>query len=167
MDGRGRAAWDLSEYRLMPYAQILINEIALTGKYMLFVVTNQPDVSKGLLSLQKMKEINNQLIKDLPEITTIATCVHDYEDRCYCRKPKPGLIIELAREYNVSLRSSWMIGDRWVDIEAGTLAGCRTVLLEGSNSWKESGRKLPDPHLRPTLSVKSLQEILPLIQLDV
>ncbi|HVJ42932.1 MAG TPA: HAD-IIIA family hydrolase [Dongiaceae bacterium] len=96
---------------------------------LLFCVTNQPDVARGLVSRPIVEEINRQL-GDVLDLDAIAVCWHDDADQCDCRKPLPGLLHRLAAQYGVSLNSSIMVGDRWRDIEAGQRAGCTVVFID-------------------------------------
>jgi D-glycero-D-manno-heptose 1,7-bisphosphate phosphatase len=96
--------------------------------FVLPVVTNQPDVARGALDLVTLERIHARLQEHLP-IDSVWVCPHDDADRCDCRKPAPGLIHRAARHHQVDLRRSFMVGDRWRDIEAGQQAGCRTVLV--------------------------------------
>jgi D-glycero-D-manno-heptose 1,7-bisphosphate phosphatase len=97
--------------------------------YLCFVVTNQPDVARGKISKESVQEINKSLASVLP-LDDFRTCFHDDTDSCNCRKPMPGSIIELAEKYNVDLLRSYMIGDRWRDVEAGQRAGCKTIFVD-------------------------------------
>lgn len=96
--------------------------------YKCFVVTNQPDVSRNLLPMRVLSAMmsNMETYLDVP----YKVCVHDTNDGCECRKPKPGMILELGYQYKINLSESWMVGDRLTDIEAGHSAGCRTVFLK-------------------------------------
>ena len=96
--------------------------------YRLFAVTNQPDVRRGKMSAEALAAIHARLAAALP-LDEIAACVHDNADDCACRKPKPGLILDLAVRWGVDLSQSWMIGDQDRDIEAARAAGCRAILL--------------------------------------
>jgi D-glycero-D-manno-heptose 1,7-bisphosphate phosphatase len=99
------------------------------GGYALIVVTNQPDIARGMSSRKLVASIHERLSEELP-IDAILTCFHDNADECDCRKPKPGLLLAAARDFNIDLSSSFMIGDRWRDVEAGKRAGCRTFFLD-------------------------------------
>ena len=96
----------------------------------LIVVTNQPDVARGTQTREAVEAINAAVRGRLPQLTTCYTCFHDTADNCACRKPKPGLLTEAARAYNIDLGRSFMVGDRWSDVEAGRAAGCRTILID-------------------------------------
>ncbi len=105
---------------------------ALRGAgFLLIVVTNQPDVARGTQRRDTVEAINRVLSARLP-LDDVRVCYHDDGDRCPCRKPAPGMLLDAAAEWRVALDRSFMIGDRWQDIEAGRHAGCRTVLIEHS-----------------------------------
>lgn len=94
-----------------------------------FVITNQPYISEGLTDLSTVSKINNMIYRRL-YISEIAVCPHTDEDNCFCRKPKHGMIINLAQKWNVSLKKSFVVGDTWRDIGAGKNAGCKTILID-------------------------------------
>jgi D-glycero-D-manno-heptose 1,7-bisphosphate phosphatase len=99
------------------------------AEYLLIVVTNQPDVARGATPKAVVEEINNHLASCLP-IDEFRTCYHDSGDGCDCRKPLPGAIIAAAKLHSIDLSKSYMVGDRWRDIEAGQRAGCKTVFVD-------------------------------------
>lgn len=96
--------------------------------FVLVMVTNQPDVRRGKTS-REFVEATNRSIARLLGLDDVRVCYHDDGDDCDCRKPKPGLILSASKELGIDLAGSIMVGDRWRDIEAGTRAGCRTVLV--------------------------------------
>jgi transaldolase len=91
-------------------------------------VTNQPDVARGTASKETVIDINNHLQSKL-KLDAVLTCFHDTIDNCDCRKPKPGLLLRAAQDYGIDLSSSFMVGDRARDVEAGRRAGCRTFFV--------------------------------------
>ena len=95
------------------------------------VVTNQPDVARGLITQSSVEEINNY-IGTTVGIKHFYACFHDDSDFCMCRKPAPGLILRAALELKLDVHSSYMVGDRWRDISAGQSAGCRTYFIDYS-----------------------------------
>jgi len=99
--------------------------------YSIVVVTNQPDVARGTSSKEAVEGIHGRL-KDELAIDAILTCFHDDSADCECRKPKPGLLLQAARNLGIDLSASFMVGDRWRDMEAGKRAGCRTFFVDGS-----------------------------------
>jgi histidinol-phosphate phosphatase family protein len=121
--------------------------------YLAIIVTNQPTIAKGFLTFEENERIHDKLIKDLLEygahIDAIYTCPH-YPEKgfpgeipelkidCHCRKPKPGMILDASREYNIDKLHSWMIGDSLTDIAAGQNAGVKTIFISSGGG---SGRK--------------------------
>ncbi|OPY57815.1 MAG: D-glycero-beta-D-manno-heptose-1,7-bisphosphate 7-phosphatase [Syntrophorhabdaceae bacterium PtaU1.Bin034] len=103
---------------------------ALKGAgFVLIVVSNQPDVARGTTTRETVEAINAYLAERLP-LDRFIMCYHDSNDGCDCRKPRPGMLFAGAREFDVDLKASFMVGDRWRDMEAGTAAGCRTVFID-------------------------------------
>ena len=94
----------------------------------LAIVSNQPDVARGLLSLKNLEKMNN-LIKKKLGIEHIFVCKHDSIDSCDCRKPKPGLLLLAKKILNFSIDETVFVGDGWKDMEAGKIFGVKTILL--------------------------------------
>jgi len=105
--------------------------------YLLALVSNQQGVARGVVSTSTLRDIEARIQEDLSgvgcQIGAFRYCVHAAEDRCSCRKPEPGMLCELARELDLDLSRSWMVGDAESDVEAGRAAGCRTALLGGTS----------------------------------
>ena len=95
--------------------------------FLLIVVTNQPDVSRGKTT-KKVEEINDYLFNLLP-LEEIKTCFHDNNDKCFCRKPNPGMIIESAKKFNIDLSKSYIIGDRKMTLTQGKMLVVKLFLL--------------------------------------
>lgn len=104
-------------------------------EYLLIVITNQPDVARGKTLRLTVEKINMILGSQLP-IDEFRTCYHDDKDCCNCRKPKPGAILSAADKFKIDLSNSYMIGDRWRDVNAGFNAGCRTIFINYGYSEK-------------------------------
>jgi D-glycero-D-manno-heptose 1,7-bisphosphate phosphatase len=96
--------------------------------YVLVGITNQPDVARGTQSREVVESINSLIQSRLP-VREIFVCYHDDADECDCRKPKPGLIFQAAKKYDLDLSQSWMVGDRWKDVAAGQFAGLKTIFI--------------------------------------
>jgi D-glycero-D-manno-heptose 1,7-bisphosphate phosphatase len=118
---------DLSELVITHGARAALEELKREA-FSLVVVTNQPDVRRSKAKRADVDNINAQLAIFLP-LDAIEVCEHDDIDRCDCRKPKPGMILRAHQKFGVDLARSFIVGDRWRDIEAGRRAGCRTVLI--------------------------------------
>lgn len=115
--------------------------------FCLICVTNQPDVARGTQELQVVESIHARLHELLP-LDAICVCYEDGDTPR--RKPNPGMILEAADRFNIDLKDSFMVGDRWRDIDAGHNAGCRTIFID--YGYSESLR------IRPEKIVKSLIE---------
>jgi len=100
--------------------------------FRLVVATNQPDVGRGTLPRASVETIHAWLSKQLP-IDAIFTCFHAgeaYGQICDCRKPRPGMLFQAAAELQIDLAKSFMIGDRWRDVDCGFNAGCKTIFID-------------------------------------
>lgn len=97
--------------------------------WIIIVITNQPDVARGTQQRANVEAMNEYLKQHLP-IDDFKTCYHDTLDGCQCRKPSPGALISAAKAYDIDLTSSFMVGDRWKDVEAGNRAGCKTIFID-------------------------------------
>jgi D-glycero-D-manno-heptose 1,7-bisphosphate phosphatase len=118
---------------------------AYESGYELFVVTNQGGIELGHITHEKMQAIHEKMLEDLKPYCAIKEVRYcpDYKKESNCRKPKPGMIIELAQKYDVDLKNSWMIGDMDTDIEAGIAAGCKTAKIGNKNALANiNGRNL-------------------------
>jgi len=135
IDRKPFAPINLREFNLIAGVKDALYLLKEKG-YLLIVITNQPDVARMKTSQKNINEINDVILKLLP-ITEIFTCFHDDNDNCDCRKPKPGQILQAAKKYRIDLNISYMIGDRWKDIEAGQKAGCRTVFIDYQYNEKQ------------------------------
>jgi D-glycero-D-manno-heptose 1,7-bisphosphate phosphatase len=127
-EGRPYPATTLDEVEILPGVVDGVRQLKAAG-FVLIVVSNQPDVARGILPRASVEAINEYLSERLP-IDRFIMCYHDNGDNCDCRKPRPGMLLTGGREFNVDLSASFMVGDRWRDIEAGASAGCRTFFID-------------------------------------
>lgn len=118
----------LEELELLPGVPEAMRSLRDAG-FRLILATNQPDVGAGRQTRAVVEAMHAHLRTTLP-LDDIRVCYHVDADGCACRKPQPGMLIDAAREWQVELGASVMVGDRWRDIEAGRAAGCRTVLVD-------------------------------------
>ena len=138
---------DIEDFELIDGVTDAIKKINSSG-YLAIVVTNQPVVARGEVSFSELDQIHNKmetlLGKEGAYLDAIYYCPHHphkgYEGEveelkidCECRKPKPGMLLKAAGDFNIDLTRSWMIGDGENDIKAGNAAGCRTILIGDSN----------------------------------
>lgn len=129
----------------------------LHENYLIIVVTNQPDVARGIQTWTELEKINLYLQEKLPKIDCFMVCPHDLNDNCNCRKPKIGLFLQASEKYNIDFSHSYMIGDRFSDIEAGKNAGCKTVFVDYNYNEKKPNADYV---------VKSIKEIKDIIEND-
>jgi D-sedoheptulose 7-phosphate isomerase len=139
----------LKELEILPGVPEALQELKQHG-YKLVVVTNQPDVRRGTQSKATVEAMHQALSARLP-LDDILVCYHTDQDKCDCRKPLPGMLLEGARKHNIDMATSFMVGDRWRDIEAGYNAGCRTILIDYGYSERP-------PDRAPDFRAKSLHE---------
>jgi D-glycero-D-manno-heptose 1,7-bisphosphate phosphatase len=102
-----------------------------TSGFLVIVVTNQRCVAKGLITVEDLELLHQKMCGKLgamgATIDGVYFCPHDIEPPCSCRKPAPGMLLEAARDHNITLYESWMVGDSTSDIKAGINAGCKTA----------------------------------------
>lgn len=134
--GQPYAPRTLAEFQFLPDVGAAIRALRKAG-FRIIVVTNQPDVGRGVQTREVIEAMHERLRRSLP-IDAVKVCYHVDEDRCACRKPKPGMLLEAAAEWSLKLERSFMIGDRWRDIEAGKAAGCKTVLIQRHYSERQA-----------------------------
>jgi D-glycero-D-manno-heptose 1,7-bisphosphate phosphatase len=135
-NGKPHAPATLGELEILPAVPQALERLRAAG-YLNIVITNQPDVARRRIERSAVEAIHQRMHRALA-IDGFYTCWHDDADDCACRKPLPGLLHQAARERNIDLSASVMIGDRWRDIAAGQKAGCRTV-------WISLGYAEPEP----------------------
>ena len=148
-DGKPYPPADLSQFRVVPHARVELAALKRAG-FLLFVFTNQPDVARGSTKRDQVEVLNDALREALP-VDEILVCYHDDAAMCACRKPAPGMIFKAAERYNIDLAGSYVVGDRWRDIDAGRVAGCTTIWLDMGYA-EGLGESVPD------LTVRSLAD---------
>jgi D-glycero-D-manno-heptose 1,7-bisphosphate phosphatase len=143
----------LEDFELLPGVVEAAADLRSAG-FALVVATNQPDVAAGRQDRAVVEAMHAQMRARL-DLDAIKVCYHVDADGCTCRKPLPGMLLEAAAEWSLDLARSFMVGDRWRDVEAGRAAGCRTILVGGGY-----GECLPAP---PDATASSLREAARLI----
>jgi D-glycero-D-manno-heptose 1,7-bisphosphate phosphatase len=161
---------------LMPGAGRFLSSLRSEG-YRIDVVTNQPGIAKGTLSLDQLNSVNDRLaellIADGGKWDDLHYCPHhptgdiggnpEYICECDCRKPQPGLIVNAAEARDIDLASSWMVGDGFNDIQAGRAAGCRTILVAKLKA-EHLQKFLETPAAEPDATVETLDDALRVIR---
>jgi len=140
--GRPFAPFTLDEFALLPGVPEALVRLREAG-FLLIVTTNQPDVARGYASRDAVEAIHEHL-RSAIAVDDILVCYHDDGDLCACRKPLPGMIYAAAFRYQIQPSRSFMVGDRWRDIESGRNAGCTTSLV---NAFPEPKRIQPHVEL--------------------
>ncbi|MBY0508145.1 MAG: HAD family hydrolase [Bryobacteraceae bacterium] len=147
-DGRPHPPANLAELTLLPGVVEACHLLRDAG-CRLVMVTNQPDIGRGTQTRARVDEMNAHLHQALA-LDAVYVCPHDDQDACACRKPKPGLLTAAAADLGIDLAHSFLVGDRWRDIDAGRAAGVRTV-------WIDYGYAEP-PARDPDCTVQSLRQ---------
>jgi len=148
-DGKPYPPASVEEFRLLPGVPEACTRLKAAG-FLLVVATNQPDIGRGSQSREAVEAMHQVMCGLLP-IDRVEMCSHGGgEDRCECRKPAPGMLLQAAAALGIDLRQSYMVGDRWRDVDCGAAAGCKTIFVD--YGYSEALRAVPD------YIVKSLSE---------
>lgn len=147
-DGKPFAPVSLDQFEILPGVHQALLNIRKAG-FVSVVVTNQPDIATGKQNWDLVNAMHALLLSQLA-IDAIKVCPHTDRDHCACRKPKPGMLLQASREMNIDLSGSYLVGDRWRDIEAGQKVGCSCYFVD--YGYDEN---LPN---KPYVAVKSLFE---------
>jgi D-glycero-D-manno-heptose 1,7-bisphosphate phosphatase len=141
-DGLPFAPTELKDFEILPEAPEACRRLKQAG-YLLIVATNQPDVGRGTMKKEIVEAMHSEMCRQLP-IDRVEVCYHPGrgQSNCDCRKPKPGLLLNAARELGIDLAQSWIVGDRWRDIDCGRAAGVRTIFID--RGYAESLKQIPD-----------------------
>jgi len=142
-DGKPYPPRSLAELEILPGVAEACARLRAAG-FLLVVATNQPDVGRGTMAAETVEALHAHLRTILP-LDRIEVCLHggaNYGQPCDCRKPRPGMLLRAASAMGIDLSQSWMVGDRWRDIECGRAAGCRTVFID--YGYAESVKSAPD-----------------------
>lgn len=148
-DGKPYPPRSVAELEILPECAAALAALKQAG-FLLLIVTNQPDIARGIETADDVEAIHAVLRAKLP-VDDVRVCPHDDRDACPCRKPRPGLLLAAAQDHAIDLTRSFLIGDRWRDIAAGRHAGCATV-------WIDRGYTEPRPDPPADVRVESLAE---------
>lgn len=143
----------IAEMEILPRVAGALEKLRAAG-FLNIVATNQPDVATGKQRREVVEAMHLHLLSTLA-LDAIEVCYHVDADGCDCRKPKPGMLRKAAADHGIDLASSYMVGDRWRDVEAGRAAGCEAFFIDYGYSEKR-----PE---KPYVAVKSLPAAAELI----
>ena len=150
-------SWE--DFHILPGVAEAVALLKRAG-YAVIVVTNQRCVAKGLLAVAELEEMHRRMRESLSRLGAIVDgvyyCPHDYASLCNCRKPAPGMLLEAAQTLELDLRSSWMVGDSDIDIQAGKSAGCKTARVLGAGEKISAGSKNAGNTCRAEITASSL-----------
>ena len=148
-DGRPVGPSRVEDFVILPGVREAV-EAFRAGGYLVIVATNQPSAPPALVAAMHAK------MRELVPLDDVKVCPHTDAERCACRKPMPGLLLDAAKEHDIVLSESWMIGDRWRDIDAGKAAGCRTIFIDHGYAGEPRPQSLD-------YVAKSLLDAVPLV----
>jgi D-glycero-D-manno-heptose 1,7-bisphosphate phosphatase len=153
-DGLPYPPLSLSDFEMLPGVPEACRKLKEAG-FILVVATNQPDVGRGITSRELVDSIHEQMRKIIA-VDRVEACFHPGRGKsdCDCRKPKPGMLLRAAKELGIDLTQSWMVGDRWRDVDCGHAAGCRTIFID--NGYAEELKQQPDFRARDLLEAAEI-----------
>jgi len=136
------------DFNLLPGAADGIGLLNKHG-FKVVVITNQSGIARGYFTEEMLSRIHDKMCRDLAKsgahVDAIYYCPHHPDDNCECRKPKPRMLLQAASDLNIDLGKSYVIGDKYMDIEMGENAGCQTILIAERNKGSETDKQVPCP----------------------
>lgn len=163
---------DPAKLKLLPGVGESLAKLKNEMGFLLFIISNQSGIARGLISIDDVEavnlELNNKLLNFDTSIDGFYYCPHhpDYDEKCSCRKPSPEMILNAAKKHQVDLEDSYMIGDNVTDIEAGKNAGLNTILVK-TGYGKESFSLLQKDNKMPTFVAENFIEACNFIMSDI
>jgi D-glycero-D-manno-heptose 1,7-bisphosphate phosphatase len=158
-DGKPFPPVRVDQFEILPGVTEACEALKRLG-FLLVVATNQPDVGRGTLVREEVETVHRWLLQQLP-IDGLMVCFHGgaaFGDPCDCRKPQPGMLLEAAVALRIDLAKSFMIGDRWRDVDCGFNAGCQTIFIDWG--YEEKLNRDPDFRAHDLLGAAQLIEQL-------
>lgn len=153
------------EFVFLPYVAETIRYLNQKG-FLVIVHSNQRGIARGLMDVDTLREIHERMIVELKShgayIDGVYYCPHDYSNKCNCRKPKPGMLLSVAKNLDIDLKHSFLVGDSRDDIEAGKVAGCKTVLV--LTGEVQDPKQIEDWKVKPDHIISNLLELREIVQ---
>jgi histidinol-phosphate phosphatase family protein len=170
-EGRVGSPLSASQLRVSAYAAETVKKVRTLG-FKAIVISNQPGVAKKQFSHAELLRMNDKIKTELrkrgTQLDAEYYCLHHpnalikkYKINCDCRKPKPGLLLRAAEEYDINLKKSFFVGDSLIDVGAGRNAGCRTILVATMTDLLN--RVIVEEHANPDYVVGSVSKIPDLV----
>lgn len=153
IDGKPYPPKDADSFELLDGVVEGTRALRIAG-YLTIVVTNQPDIARKIQTQKEVDRIHEKL-KEYVELDDIYVCPHDSIEECHCRKPKAGMLTDASKKHDIDLSRSFLVGDRWRDVDCGKMAGVKTIFID--YQYAEDLRALPDA------TVGSVREAIDLI----
>lgn len=152
VDGKPFAPVRVEDFQLYPEGEEACRLLKEHG-FLLVVATNQPEVGRGTLSATVVEEMHRLLLAKLP-IDRVDACFDAGDRPSFDRKPQPGMLLRAAEALSIDLAASFMVGDRWRDIDCGHAAGCRTIFVD--RGYSENLRQSPNHTVGDVLAAAKL-----------
>jgi len=156
--------YKVKDFKLLP--SVIEGLKLLKEKFLFFIITNQSGIGRGYYTIQDFHNFNVVLLETLEKenikIQKIYFCPHHPDEDCDCRKPNPKNILLAAKEFNIDLKKSWMIGDHPSDVQCGTNAGCKTIYLSTGHGKKHFS-ELKQKGIQPTYMAKNFMSAVEFI----
>ena len=151
------------QIKLFPFASEavrLLNE----NNFLVILITNQSGIARGFFDENALREIHEKLVSELfkqdAKLDAIYFCPHNSVDNCACRKPKAGMIEQAAKDFSIDLKNSWMIGDKWIDVETGFRAGTKTALVLTGYGQKDNQKLERKPDIIAENLFETVEKII-------
>ena len=156
-----------AEFRFLPQVKDSLATLSRLG-LPIVVVTNQAAINRGLVTVDRVEEIHRRMITELSasgaRIDRVFYCPHRPDEKCHCRKPEPGMLLQAARELDIELAGSYLVGDAAADLLAGDRVGCQTFLVltgRGADQLWPAFRAMGKPFaITPSLQEAAAQIIV-------
>lgn len=138
-------SWE--EFQFLPGAVAAVADLCRAG-LRVFIISNQAIINRGIATVATIDDLNHHMVDEIERcgglIEAVAYCPHRPDECCGCRKPRPGLLIDVARRFGIDLTKSLVVGDALTDIEAGRAVGCRPILVLSGRGREQLAAAAPD-----------------------
>ncbi len=152
VNGKPKAPINYKDFIFLPNSKKSIN-LLIKNNYLVFVVTNQPDIGNKKILISEINLMHDKIMQQT-KIEKIFMCPHSQKKNCDCRKPKIKFLLFAKKNYNLDLSKSFVVGDRFTDIQMGINSGCRTIFI--NRSYKEEYPKNRDYEVKNILQAAQI-----------